>query len=119
VPLSKNILKHVVSRPTTNQSKRIRRKTVRTRKLSNSNVDSNEKNTEPVEDKKTPEPADPLVKLDMPVVVEGDSDRTEIPASCNKERSPVPAVGQHKLPSIVSPPSYHGWSNRKISMKSK
>jgi len=121
VPLSKNILKHVVpvSRPTTNQSKRIRRKTVRTRKLSNSNVDSNKKNTEPVEDKKTPEPADPLVKLDMPVVVEGDSDKTEIPASCNKARSPVPAVGQHKLPSIVSPPSYHGWSNRKISIKSK
>ena len=121
VPLSKNIFKHVVpfSRSTTNQSKRIRRKTVRTRKVSNSHVDSNIQNTEPLEDKKTPESADPLVKLDMPVVVEGDSDKTEIPASCNEELSPVPAVGQHKLPSIVSPPSYHGWNNRKISMKSK
>merc|ERR1712154_739774 len=58
VPLSKNILKHVVppSRSAPAQSKRIRRKTARTRKVSNSNLDSKPKNSEPAEDEKAPGP---------------------------------------------------------------
>merc|ERR1712154_691774 len=121
VPLSKNILKHVVppSRSAPAQSKRIRRKTARTRKVSNSNLDSKPKNSEPAEDEKAPGPLTPPVDLDMPLVVNEDSAKTEIPESCNKD-SKLPAAGQHKLPSIVSPPSYHNsWAKRKISMKSK
>jgi len=122
VPLSKNILKHVVppSRSAPAQSKRIRRKTARTRKVSNSNLDSKPKNSEPAENEKAPEPLTPPVDLDMPLVVDDeDSAKTEIPESCNKD-SKLPAAGQHKLPSIVSPPSYHNsWAKRKISMKSK
>jgi len=120
VPLSKNILKHVVqpSRSAPAQSKRIRRKTARTRKLSNSKIDAKSKNSKLVEDEKALEPLAPSVDLDMPLVVDEDSAKTEIPESCNKD-SKLPAVGQHKLPSIVSPPSYHSWANRKISMKSK
>lgn len=122
VPISKNIIKHIIpfSKQAPAQSKRIRRKTVKTRKVTHFKVDSNlEKDTKIVEDDKTTGNPEPVV-VEMPLIVDKDSSKTGIPVSYGSDNtSKVPAVGQHKLPSIVPQPSYHSWANRKIAMKSK
>merc|ERR1712020_842888 len=123
VPISKNIFKHIIqpSKPTTSQSNRIRRKTARARKISNAKVESNLEKEAKVtkDDSGNPEPL-----ADMPLIV--DSAKVEFPESCRATKSnsklPVPAVavGQHKLPCVVSQPSYQRWANRKTLLaKSK
>jgi len=124
VPISKNIFKHIIpsSKPTTAQSNRIRRKTARARKISNAKSGSKsncEKSPEvPNEDKTTgnPEPSP-----DMPLIV--DSTKVEFPESSRdtnfNSKIPLAAVGQHKLPCVVSQPSYQRWANRKILAKSQ
>jgi len=124
VPISKNIFKHIIpsSKPTTAQSNRIRRKTARARNISNSKSKSKsnlEKEPKVPNDDKTtgnPEPS-----ADMPLIV--DSTKVEFPENSRDTNSnskiPLVAVGQHKLPSVVSQPSYQRWANRKILAKSK
>merc|ERR1719211_467598 len=120
VPISKTILKHILPspKPTTSQSKRIRRKTAeRRRKISAAKSESKsniEKEPEVTKDNKTtgnPEPS-----ADMPLIV--DFGRVEFPESSrdtNNVKSKIlePAVGKHKLPCAVSQPSYQRWANRK------
>ena len=120
VPISKNIFKHIIptSKPTTSQSNRIRRKTARARKISNAKPETNlEKEAQVTnDDSGNPEPL-----ADMPLIV--DSAKVEFPESCRATNSdtkaPVPTVGQHKLPCVVSQPSYQRWANRKTLAKSK
>ena len=124
VPISKNIFKHIIpsSKLTTAQSNRIRRKTTRTRNISKSKSKSEsklEKEPKVPNDNKTtgnPEPS-----ADMPLIV--DSTKVEFPENSRDTNSnskiPLVAVGQHKLPSVVSQPSYQCWANRKILAKSK
>merc|ERR550539_780500 len=123
VPISKNIFKHIIpsSKPTTAQSKRIRRKTARVRKISNAQSDSKsnlEKEPEMTKDDKTP--GNPEPSADMPLIV--DSTKVEFPESPRdtnfNSKIPLAAVGQHKLPCVVSQPSYQRWANRKILTKS-
>jgi len=125
VPISKNIFKHIQSaeRPTTAQSKRIRRKTARVRKISNAQSDSKsnlEKESEMTKDDKTP--GNPEPSADMPLIV--DSTKVEFPESSRdanfNSKIPLVGVGQHKLPCVVSQqPSYQRWANRKSLAKSK
>merc|ERR1711913_59823 len=115
VPISKNIFKHIIpsSKPTTAQSNRIRRKTARARNISNSKSKSKsnlEKEAKVPNDDKTtgnPEPS-----ADMPLIV--DSTKVEFPENSRDTNSnskiPLIAVGQHKLPSVVSQPSYQRWA---------
>jgi len=123
VPISKNIFKHILpaSKPTTEQSNPIRRKTARARKISNTTSESNlEKEPEVTKDDKTtgnPEPS-----ADMPLIV--DSTKVEFPESSRdanfNSKIPLVGVGQHKLPCVVSQqPSYQRWANRKSLAKSK
>merc|ERR1719412_1963322 len=120
VPISKNIFKHIMpsSKPTTAQSNRIRRKTARARKISNTKSDSKSNLEKEPDDKTTgnPEPS-----ADMPLIV--DSTKVEFPESSLDKHSnskiPLAAVGQHKLPCVVSQPSYQRWANRKILAKPK
>jgi len=120
VPISKNIFKHIIppSKPTTSQSNRIRRKTARARKISNAKPETNSEKEAKVtnDDSGNPEPL-----ADMPLIV--DSAKVEFPESCGATNSnskvPVPVVGQHKLPCVVSQPSYQRWANRKTLAKSK
>merc|ERR1719445_659298 len=105
------------------QRNRIRRKTAeRRRKISNAKSESKsniEKEPEVTNDNKTtgiPEPP-----ADMPLIV--DSGKVEFPESSRDTKKfnskiPEPAVGQHKLPCVVSQPSYQRWANRKILAKS-
>jgi len=121
VPISKNIFKHIIppSKPATSQSNRIRRKTARTRKISNakpkSTLEKEPKAT--IDDSGNPEPL-----ADMPLIV--DSAKVEFPeserATNSNSKLPGPAVGQHKLPCcVVSQPSYQRWANRKTVAKTK
>merc|ERR1719412_1836319 len=120
VPISKNIFKHIMpsSKPTTAQSNRIRRKTARARKISNAKPETNLEKEAKVtnDDSGNPEPL-----ADMPLIV--DSAKVEFPDSCRATNSnskvPVPVVGQHKLPCVVSQPSYQRWANRKTLAKPK
>merc|ERR1712183_698995 len=124
VPISKNIFKHIIpsSKPTTAQRNRIRRKTARARNISNKKSKSKSNlEKEPIvanDDKTTgnPEPS-----ADMPLIV--DSTKVEFPESSldtnSNSKIPLAAVGQHKLPCVVSQPSYQRWANRKILTKSK
>jgi len=112
VPISKNIFKHIVPA----QSNRMRRKAAKIRKISNGVGDNNlDKQTKVVNDKEflgSP--------LSEPERVDKDSARTEIPASSTESNSKIPPlIGQHKLPCIVSQPSYQRWANRKTLTKSK
>jgi len=119
VPISKNIFKHVLplSRPH-HQNKRMRRKTV-SRKTSNGKTDPNNKDTKLAEDVKSLGNPDPAVSADMPVILDKDSTKTENPPGDSHKDSKPAGVGQHKLPSIVSQPSFHSGANRKIVVKSK
>merc|ERR1719412_3129827 len=127
VPISKNIFKHIMpsSKPTTAQSNRIRRKTARTRKISNTKSDSKsnlEEEPEVRNDDKTTGNPEPSAPADMPLIV--DSTKVEFPESSRdtnfNSKIPLAAVGQHKLPCVVSQqPSYQRWANRKILAKSK
>lgn len=115
VPISKNILKHIIplSNEAPPQSKRIRRKTARTRKMSNHKVDPNLEKVKKIEkDKKTAGNQEPVL-AEMPLIVDKDSSETGIPVSCDNT-SKLPAIGQHRLPSIVTQPSYQ---RKKIAMK--
>merc|ERR1719412_1943601 len=120
VPISKNIFKHIIpsSKPTTAQSNRIRRKTARARNISNKKSKSKSNLEKEPDDKTTgnPEPS-----ADMPLIV--DSTKVEFPESSLDKHSnskiPLAAVGQHKLPCVVSQPSYQRWANRKILAKPK
>jgi len=120
VPISKNIFKHIIpsSKPTTAQSNRIRRKTARARNISNKKSKSKSNLEKEPDDKTTgnPEPS-----ADMPLIV--DSTKVEFPESSldtnSNSKIPLAAVGQHKLPCVVSQPSYQRWANRKILAKSK
>merc|ERR1719225_951743 len=116
VPISKNIFKHILpaSKPTTGQSNRIRRKTARVRKISNAKSDSKsklEKEPEVTKDEKTP--GNPESSADMPLIV--DSTKVEFPESPRdtnfNSKIPLAAVGQHKLPCVVTQPSYQRWAN--------
>lgn len=125
VPISKTILKHIFpSKPATSQRNRIRRKTAeRRRKISNAKSESKsniEKEPEVTNDNKTT--GNPEPPADMPLIV--DSGKVEFPESSSDTKKfnskiPEPAVGQHKLPCVVSQPSYQRWANRKILAKSK
>jgi len=126
VPISKNIFKHIMpsSKPTTAQSNRIRRKTARARKISNTKSDSKsnlEEEPEVRNDDKTTGNPEPSAPADMPLIV--DSTKVEFPESSldtnSNSKIPLAAVGQHKLPCVVSQPSYQRWANRKILAKSK
>merc|ERR1712045_446189 len=125
VPISKTILKHILpSKPATSQRNRIRRKTAeRRRKIDNAKSESKtniEKEPEVTKNNKTT--GNPEPPADMPLIV--DSGKVEFPESSRDTKKinskiPEPAVGQHKLPCVVSQPSYQGWANRKILAKSK
>jgi len=125
VPISKTILKHILpSKPATSQRNRIRRKTAeRRRKIDNAKSESKtniEKEPEVTNNNKTT--GNPEPPADMPLIV--DSGKVEFPESSRDTKKinskiPEPAVGQHKLPCVVSQPSYQGWANRKILAKSK
>lgn len=125
VPISKTILKHILpSKPATSQRNRIRRKTAeRRRKIDNAKSESKsniEKEPEVTNNNKTT--GNPEPPADMPLIV--DSGKVEFPESSRDTKEinskiPEPAVGQHKLPCVVSQPSYQGWANRKILAKSK
>merc|ERR1719412_864599 len=127
VPISKNIFKHIMpsSKPTTAQSNRIRRKTARARKISNAKSDSKsnlEEEPEVTKDDKTTGNPELPVPADMPLIV--DSTKVEFPESSRdtnfNSKIPLAAVGQHKLPCVVSQQSsYQRWANRKILAKSK
>jgi len=127
VPISKNIFKHIMpsSKPTTAQSNRIRRKTARARKISNAKPDSKsnlEEEPEVTKDDETTGNPELPVPADMPLIV--DSTKVEFPESSRdtnfNSKIPLAAVGQHKLPCVVSQqPSYQRWANRKILAKSK
>merc|ERR1712241_661388 len=127
VPISKNIFKHIMpsSKPTTAQSNRIRRKTARARKISNTKSDSKsnlEEEPEVTKDDETAGNPELPVPADMPLIV--DSTKVEFPESSRdtnfNSKIPLAAVGQHKLPCVVSQqPSYQRWANRKILAKSK
>merc|ERR1712020_816778 len=124
VPISKNIFKHILpsSKPTTEQNNRIRRKTSRARRISDAKSKSKsnlEKEPGVTKDDKTtgnPEPS-----ADMPLIV--DSTKVEFPESPRdtslNSKIPLAAMGQHKLPCVVSQPSYQRWANRKSLAKSK
>merc|ERR1712241_273012 len=84
VPISKNIFKHIMpsSKPTTAQSNRIRRKTARARKISNTKSDSKsnlEEEPEVRNDDKTTGNPEPSAPADMPLIV--DSTKVEFPES--------------------------------------
>merc|ERR1711953_1526245 len=124
VPISRTILKHIIppSKPPTTQSTRIRRKTARARKISNGKSESNsqlEKEPKLTKDDKTT--GNPESSADMPLIV--DSTKAEFPGSSrdtsSKSELPPAPVGQHKLPCVVSQPSYQRGANRKILAKSK
>merc|ERR1712088_945889 len=63
----------------------------------------------------------PESSADMPLIV--DSTKVEFPGSSrdtsSKSKLPPAPVGQHKLPCVVSQPSYQRGANRKILAKSK
>merc|ERR1712173_320155 len=122
VPISKTILKHILPspKPTTSQTKRIRRKTAeRRRKISAAKSESKsniEKEPEVANDNKTT--GNPEPPADMPLIV--DFGKVEFPESSRDTKTskiPEPAVGKHKLPCAVSQPSYQRWANRKILAK--
>ena len=124
VPISRTILKHIIppSKPPTTQSTRIRRKTARARKISNGKSESKsqlEKEPKLTKDDKTT--GNPESSADMPLIV--DSTKAEFPGSSrdtsSKSKLPPAPVGQHKLPCVVSQPSYQRGANRKILAKSK
>jgi len=124
VPISRTILKHIIppSKPQTTQSTRIRRKTARARKISNGKSESKsqlEKEPKVTKDDKTT--GNPESSADMPLIV--DSTKVEFPLSSrdtsSKSKLPPAPVGQHKLPCVVSQPSYQRGANRKILAKSK
>merc|ERR1719225_99623 len=118
VPISRTILKHIIppSKPPTTQSTRIRRKTARARKTSNGKSESKsqlEKEPKLTKDDKTS--GNPESSADMPLIV--DSTKAEFPGSSrdtsSKSKLPPAPVGQHKLPCVVSQPSYQRGANRK------
>jgi len=124
VPLSKNILRHInpFTKQPLAQSKRIRRKPIRTRRTSNhskveSNLDSAANIVKDEELSGNPEP----VVVEMPQITDKDSAKTGIPQSsdCDDTSKLLVVPGQHKLPSIVTQPSYHSGAKRKIAVKSK
>jgi len=124
VPLSKNILRHInpLTKQPLAQSKRMRRKPLRTRKTSeHKRVESNmDKAANIVKDEELSGNPEPVV-VDMPQIAGKDSAKTGIPHSSDSDNtSKLPAVtGQHKLPSIVTQPSYQSGAKRKIAVKSK